>query len=185
MVVVIDPAAYARRQVRDQLAPLGCAVVELTGEEDPEALSEALARARVVVVEPAPHGSRAGAWLRRLRAIHPGAALVVCSALTTRAAVLTYRGAGAVDVVAKPWRPERLQAAVAAALARAGATGRPTPTSGGGSGPGPALGRGRRPAAEGEGTGTAGRPGGRGSLVDQSDPVPSRLAAGHRGGRLG
>ena len=65
MVVVIDPAAYARRQVRDQLAPLGCAVVELTGEEDPEALSEALARARVVVVEPAriveaePAGERA------------------------------------------------------------------------------------------------------------------------------
>lgn len=119
-MVVLDPAAYTRRQVRAQLAPLGCTVVELAGTEDGAHVARQVARARVLVVEPAPYGSRAEAWLRELRAANPQAVLVVCTALTTRAAVVAYRRAGAADVVAKPWEPGRLQAAVAAALATAG-----------------------------------------------------------------
>ncbi|QIA26943.1 response regulator [Thermaerobacter sp. PB12/4term] len=145
-MVVIDPAAFARRQVRAQLAPLGCVVLELSGSEPEPVVRRQLQRARVVLAEPAPWGRDAGRWLAALKAMNPAATLVVCTALTTRAAVVAYRRAGAADVVAKPWDPARLQAAVRFALAARGPAGRLDPrasrgaaTSPGGESPGRAC----------------------------------------------
>ena len=113
-MLVIDPAAYARRRVRESLAPLACRVEELTGEEPEELQMQAAGRADVLIVDPARRGRQAEAWLRRLADANPQAVLVVCTALTTRADVIVYRRAGAVEVVAKPFRPWRLRQAVGA-----------------------------------------------------------------------
>ncbi|PZN13066.1 MAG: response regulator [Bacillota bacterium] len=112
--MVIDPAAYARRTVREALAPLPYWVEELTGEEPEDLLRQAAGRADVLIVDPVRRGSHAEAWLRRLASANPRAVLVVCTALTTRTDVIAYRRAGAVEVVAKPFRPRRLQRAVGA-----------------------------------------------------------------------
>lgn len=131
VVVVIDPAAFARRQIRAQLAPLGCVVLELAGSEPAHLVRQQLLRARVLLVEPTPRGNEAAGWLAQLKAVNPAAALVVCTALTTRAAVVAYRRAGAADVVAKPWNPARLEAAVMAALNTGGGTRTPPGATGG------------------------------------------------------
>lgn len=111
-MLVIDPAAYARRAVREALAPLACRVEELTGEEPEEEQHRAAGRADVLIVDPARQGRRAESWLRRLAGASPRALLVVCTAVTTRADVIAYRRAGATAVIAKPFRPSRLREAV-------------------------------------------------------------------------
>ena len=175
MVAVIDPSAFARGQIRALLVPWGCEVVELAGDEPLPWLAERLARARVLVVEPASHGAGAAAWLARLKAACPAAALVVCTALTTRAAVVAYRRAGAADVIAKPWSADRLGAAIGEALGRRAG--------------GLAAGRAGSAAAAGGGDKAVGgsdeTAGGQGNHVDRPDPIPSGFASGDRGGRLG
>lgn len=137
-MVIIDPVAYARRTARLALAPLRCQVQELNGQEPGPWRRRVLAEADVLVAEPAAHGAEALRWLRQLRAHNPGAALIVCTAWTSREAILGYRRAGACDVIAKPFAPLRLCDAVRLAAEsqarRRGAPGEPRREGGPGGG---------------------------------------------------
>ncbi|MBI5015747.1 MAG: response regulator [Deltaproteobacteria bacterium] len=115
-ILVVDDAVFMRRQLREILEGAGYAVVA-EGEDGAEALDlyETYEPDLVTldVVMPRVTGLEA---LRKLKALHPEARVVVCSSLSHEAALLEAIGLGARDYVLKPVVPAKLLDAVAKAL---------------------------------------------------------------------
>lgn len=115
-VLVVDDAAFMRRQLREILEGAGYDVVgeaedgrralELYGTERPDLVTLDLVMPNVTGLEA----------LRGLRDLDPTARVVICSSLSDQGSILEAIGLGARDYVLKPIVPDKLLTAVAKAL---------------------------------------------------------------------
>ena len=116
-VLVVDDAAFMRKMVSDALTQGGHEVVGEAGNG-----VEAIARFQELKPEvmtlditmPEKDGITA---LKEIIELDPSAKVVMCSALGQESKVLESIKLGARDFVVKPFKPERVQEAVAKALA--------------------------------------------------------------------
>lgn len=116
-VLIVDDARFMRRVVADVLRGAGH---EVAGEADDG--TQVLERFRelqpdVVTLDVTMPGRDGIEVLRELLAEHPEARIVMCTAVGQEPKVIEAMRIGARDYVVKPFRPERLAAAVEAALA--------------------------------------------------------------------
>jgi two-component system, chemotaxis family, chemotaxis protein CheY len=116
-ILVVDDAAFMRKMVSDALTKGGHEVVGEAGNGN-----EAVARFQELKPElttlditmPEKDGLAA---LKEIIELDPGARVIMCSALGQESKVLESIKLGARDFVVKPFKPERVQEAVAKALA--------------------------------------------------------------------
>ena len=116
-ILVVDDAAFMRKMVSDALVKGGHEVVGEAGNGN-----EALERFQELKPElttlditmPEKDGLAA---LKEIIEIDPTARVIMCSALGQESKVLESIKLGARDFVVKPFKPERVQEAVAKALA--------------------------------------------------------------------
>jgi two-component system, chemotaxis family, chemotaxis protein CheY len=116
-ILVVDDAAFMRKMVSDALTKGGHEVVGEAGNG-----VEAVARFQELKPElttlditmPEKDGLAA---LKEIIELDPGARVIMCSALGQESKVLESIKLGARDFVVKPFKPERVQEAVAKALA--------------------------------------------------------------------
>ena len=115
-VLICDDSMFARQMTRKMVEATGCTVI---GEaEDGEEAVEKFAALKpellmVDLVMPRCGGTEA---IRRIRASHPEARIVVCSAMGQDKLVKDALDAGAKSFVMKPARPEAIREAVTDAL---------------------------------------------------------------------
>lgn len=117
-VLIVDDAAFMRTMLKRILAGAGyeCVeagngvqAVETFGLESPDLVT-------MDITMPEMDGIAA---LQAIRAKHPSARIVMCSAMGQESLVLEAIAAGAVDFVVKPFKPDRVLTAVAKALGAA------------------------------------------------------------------
>ncbi len=115
-LLVVDDAAFMRRQLRETLEAAGYTVVA-EGADGAEALElYETHRPDLVTLDmvmPKMTGLEA---LRELRRRHPEARVIVCSSVSDELSIFEAIAAGARDYVLKPVDPERVLEAVEKAL---------------------------------------------------------------------
>ena len=115
-VLICDDSMFARQMTSKLLRDAGCEVVgEASDGEEAVAKFDALRPELLLVDLVMPHVGGADA-IRRIRANHPEARIVVCSAMGQEGMVKEALAAGARGFVVKPPKAEALQAALADAL---------------------------------------------------------------------
>ena len=117
-VLIADDAAFMREMLRDILSEGGYEIaaeasdgneaLERYAEHNPDVVT-------LDIVMPRKSGLEA---LRELVANHPGACIVMCSALGQEALVMEALEAGARDFIVKPFKPDNVLAVVEKALAK-------------------------------------------------------------------
>ena len=115
-VLICDDSMFARQMTRRMVEAAGCTVVAEAedGEEAVEKYAEFKPELLLVdLVMPRCGGTEA---IRRIRAEHPDARILVCSAMGQERLVQEAISAGARGFVAKPAKAEALQAALVDAL---------------------------------------------------------------------
>lgn len=116
-VLVVDDAAFMRMMIKDILSKNGYDVV---GEAENGAVAVERFRdlqpdlVTMDITMPEMDGITA---VREIRAINPGARIIMCSAMGQQAMVIDAIQAGAKDFIVKPFQPERVLEAVGKALA--------------------------------------------------------------------
>ena len=115
-IMVVDDAAFMRAILRKMLTEAGHAVVEASGGV------EALERFRqdapdLVTMDITMEGMDGISALKELRRAHPHARVIMCSAMGQETLVLEAIEAGARDFVVKPFKADRVLAAIAKACA--------------------------------------------------------------------
>lgn len=117
-VLIVDDAAFMRTMLRKILTEAGYECVEAANghealqryaEERPDAVT-------LDITMPEMDGLEV---LRALRATDPTARVVMCSAMGQETLILDAIRGGAVDFVVKPFKADRVQAALAKAIAPA------------------------------------------------------------------
>ena len=111
-VLIADDAAFMREMLRDILTDGGYEVVgeASDGNEAVSAFAKHMPDLLTLdIVMPRKSGLEA---LREIAAAHPGACVVMCSALGQEAMVMEAIEAGAVDFIVKPPRAEDVLAVV-------------------------------------------------------------------------
>ncbi|MCL6636883.1 MAG: response regulator [Alicyclobacillus sp.] len=116
-ILVVDDAAFMRMMIKDILTKNGYEVVgeAADGAQAVEKYQEL--RPDLVTLDitmPEVDGIEA---LKRIRAIDPGARVIMCSAMGQQAMVIDAIQAGARDFVVKPFQADRVLEAVRKALA--------------------------------------------------------------------
>ena len=107
-VLIADDAAFMREMLRDILTDGGYEIVgeAADGNEAVAAFAKYLPDLMTLdIVMPRKSGLEA---LREISAAHPGACVVMCSALGQEALVMEALEAGARDFIVKPFKPERV-----------------------------------------------------------------------------
>lgn len=117
-VLIADDAAFMREMLRDILTDGGYEVVGEAADGN-EAVS-AFAKHQpdlltLDIVMPRKSGLEA---LREIVATHPGACVVMCSALGQEALVMEALEAGARDFIVKPFKPDHVLEVAQKALAK-------------------------------------------------------------------
>jgi two-component system chemotaxis response regulator CheY len=115
-ILIVDDALMVREVMAKTMETAGHEIVgQATNGLDALAVYREVKPDVVVLDLNMPAGDGFGA-LEQIRAADPRSRVIVCSALArSRANVVRALQAGAVDVLAKPFRPERLLDAIAAA----------------------------------------------------------------------
>jgi len=111
-VLIADDAAFMREMLRDILTDGGYEIVgeAADGNEAVAAFAKHLPDLLTLdIVMPRKSGLEA---LREITAAHPGACVVMCSALGQESLVMEALQAGARDFIVKPFKPEQLIAVV-------------------------------------------------------------------------
>jgi two-component system chemotaxis response regulator CheY len=111
-VLIVDDAAFMRMMIKDILSKNGYQVVG-EAENGIKAVEKyAELKPDLVIMDitmPEMDGIEA---VRRIRAVDPGATIVMCSAMGQQAMVIEAIQAGAKDFIVKPFQPERVLEAV-------------------------------------------------------------------------
>jgi two-component system chemotaxis response regulator CheY len=117
-VLIVDDAAFMREMLRDILDGAGYEIVgeavdgdqavSLFRESSPDLVT-------LDIVMPRKSGLDA---LREIRAVDPGACVVMCSALGQEALVMQALEAGASDFIVKPFKPDQALGVIEKALAK-------------------------------------------------------------------
>jgi two-component system chemotaxis response regulator CheY len=115
LVLVVDDAAFQRMRVRRSLEGAGHSVVEASSGHEAVDLYEQQ-RPDAVLLDITMPGMSGVEALRRIRANHPDARVVMLSAMAQQAIVMEAMRAGARDFVVKPAEASRVLAAVARAV---------------------------------------------------------------------
>ncbi|KMT21681.1 response regulator [Clostridium cylindrosporum] len=107
-VLIVDDAAFMRMMLKDILtkngyevigeAPNGAKGVELYKAERPDVVT-------MDITMPEMDGIQA---LKEIKAIDPGATVIMCSAMGQQAMVMEAIKSGAKDFIVKPFQPERV-----------------------------------------------------------------------------
>lgn len=106
-VLIVDDAAFMRQLLKKILVQEGYECAEAaTGREALEVYPEV--RPDVVTMDITMPDMDGIETLRELKARHPGAKVVMCSAMGQEALVLDAIKAGATDFIVKPFKPERV-----------------------------------------------------------------------------
>lgn len=120
-ILVVDDLLFMRLMLRDILDQQG---FELAGEarNGIEAVEKYQSlRPDVVLLDiTMPHMDGIAA-LRKIMAIDPNALVIMCSAISEQQTILKAVQIGARDYIVKPFRPERVHAAISRALGKADA----------------------------------------------------------------
>jgi two-component system chemotaxis response regulator CheY len=116
LVLVVDDAAFQRLRVRKSLEADGHTVVEATSGFDAVAAYDREGPDAVFldITMPGMDGLEA---LKRIRAGHPEAKVVMLSAMAQQSTVMEAVRAGARDFIVKPASPDRVLAALHKVLA--------------------------------------------------------------------
>ncbi len=117
-ILIVDDAAFMREMLRDILTEEGYEIVAeaADGDEAISAYNDCQPDLVMLdIVMPRTSGLEA---LREISAAHPGANIVMCSALGQEALVTEALDAGAKDFVVKPFKPERALEVVKKVLAK-------------------------------------------------------------------
>ena len=106
-VLVVDDAAFARRQTRSILERVGFNVVEATNGEDAITLFDSFAPdiALMDLTMPRMGGLEA---IKAIRVKHPNAKVIVITVVDQLDVLRKARDAGALDVIIKPYNEDRL-----------------------------------------------------------------------------
>ncbi|HOC08337.1 MAG: response regulator [Clostridiales bacterium] len=111
-VLIVDDAAFMRMMIKDILSKNGYQVVG-EAENGLKAVEKyAELKPDLVIMDitmPEMDGIEA---VKRIRAVDPGATIVMCSAMGQQAMVIEAIQAGAKDFIVKPFQPERVLEAV-------------------------------------------------------------------------
>lgn len=111
-VLIVDDAAFMRMMIKDILSKNGYQVVG-EAENGIKAVEKyAELKPDLVIMDitmPEMDGIEA---VRKIRAVDPGATIVMCSAMGQQAMVIEAIQAGAKDFIVKPFQPERVLEAV-------------------------------------------------------------------------
>ena len=111
-VLIVDDAAFMRMMIKDILSKNGYQVVG-EAENGIKAIEKyAELKPDLVIMDitmPEMDGIEA---VKRIRAVDPGATIVMCSAMGQQAMVIEAIQAGAKDFIVKPFQPERVLEAV-------------------------------------------------------------------------
>jgi two-component system chemotaxis response regulator CheY len=111
-VLIVDDAAFMRMMIKDILSKNGYQVVG-EAENGLKAVEKyAELKPDLVIMDitmPEMDGIEA---VKRIRAMDPGATIVMCSAMGQQAMVIEAIQAGAKDFIVKPFQPERVLEAV-------------------------------------------------------------------------
>lgn len=111
-VLIVDDAAFMRMMIKDILSKNGYQVVG-EAENGIKAVEKyAELKPDLVIMDitmPEMDGIEA---VKRIRAVDPGATIVMCSAMGQQAMVIEAIQAGAKDFIVKPFQPERVLEAV-------------------------------------------------------------------------
>lgn len=117
-ILIADDLPFIRLLQKEVLTAGG---YEVAGEaaDGPQALAlyEKL-RPDVVVLDITMPGMNGLEVMKRIIALDPGARVIICSAIGQQALILQAIQAGVKDFIVKPFKPERLADAIAAALAK-------------------------------------------------------------------
>ena len=116
-ILVVDDAAFMRKMVSDALTKGGHEVVGEAGNGAEAVLRFQELKPELTTLDitmPEKDGLTA---LKEIIELDPGARVIMCSALGQESKVLESIKLGARDFVVKPFKPERVQEAVAKALA--------------------------------------------------------------------
>ncbi len=117
-VLIADDAAFMREMLCDILTEGGHEVVAeaADGNEAVSAFQEHQPDIVTLdIVMPRKSGLEA---LREIIAAHPGAKVIMCSALGQEALVMEALDAGASDFVVKPFKPDQVLAAIDSAIGK-------------------------------------------------------------------
>jgi two-component system chemotaxis response regulator CheY len=117
-VLIADDAAFMREMLRDILTDGGYEVVGEASDGNEAVSTYAKLHPDLVtldIVMPRKSGLEA---LREIIAAHPGACVVMCSALGQEALVMESLEAGARDFIVKPFKPDHVLEVAAKALAK-------------------------------------------------------------------
>jgi len=118
-VLIADDAAFMREMLRDILTDGGYEVVGEAADGNEAVSAFAKHNPDLVtldIVMPRKSGLEA---LREIIAGHPGACVVMCSALGQEALVMEALEAGARDFIVKPFKPDHVLEVAQKALAKA------------------------------------------------------------------
>lgn len=117
-VLIVDDAAFMREMLRDILSEAGYEVVAEAADGDQAVASFRECSPDLVtldIVMPRKSGLEA---LKEIRALDPGACVVMCSALGQEALVMEALEGGARDFIVKPFKPDQALAVIEKVLAK-------------------------------------------------------------------
>jgi two-component system chemotaxis response regulator CheY len=117
-VLIADDAAFMREMLRDILTDGGYEIVGEAADGNEAVSAYAKHQPDLVtldIVMPRKSGLEA---LREIVAAHPGARVVMCSALGQEALVMEALEAGAKDFIVKPFKPDHVLEVAQKALAK-------------------------------------------------------------------
>ena len=108
-IMTVDDAAFMRMFIKDALSKLGYSdvieavngqeAIEKYDEENPDLVFMDITMPTMTGIEA----------LRTIKQKHPGAKVVMCSAMGQEALVMEAVRLGAIDFIVKPFKPERFQ----------------------------------------------------------------------------
>ncbi|MDD5794475.1 response regulator [Clostridium sp. HCP1S3_B4] len=111
-VLIVDDAAFMRMMIKDILekngyeivgeAPNGAVAVEMYQKEKPDVVTMDITMPDVDGIEA----------VKRIKAIDPGAKIIMCSAMGQQSMVMDAIKAGARDFIVKPFQADRVLEAV-------------------------------------------------------------------------
>lgn len=111
-VLIVDDAAFMRMMIKDILekngyeivgeAPNGAVAVEMYQKEKPDVVTMDITMPDVDGIEA----------VKRIKAIDPGAKIIMCSAMGQQSMVMDTIKAGARDFIVKPFQADRVLEAV-------------------------------------------------------------------------
>ncbi len=119
-IMVVDDAAFMRMMIKNILAKNG---YEIAGEaENGQTAIELYKKLKpdlitMDITMPEMNGIEV---VKAIRAIDPGANIIMCSAMGQQAMVMEAIQAGAKDFIVKPFQQDRILQAIGRVLARAG-----------------------------------------------------------------